>query len=401
MRAAADRIDWRPLDSLTPSARNTRKHSDAQIDQLASSIDHFGWTMPILVDEAGEILAGHGRVLAAQRLGHETVPVIVAKGWSDAQKRAYLIADNKLGLNSAWDDARLKVELQELQCADFDLGLTGFEPAELSRLVGTVTAGLTDPDAAPRSAPASRVALGEVWRLGVHRVACGDSTDADVVAAALAETEPFLMVSDPPYGVAYKADWRNHAFRSDGSPIGGRAVGTVSNDDRADWRDAWALFPGAVAYIWHASTHASRVQASLEAVEFEIRAQIIWEKAVPVIGRGHYHFQHEPCWYVVRKGRSANWRGGRKQSTVWRIAHRKSETGHSTQKPVECMRRPIVNHTAQGEGVYDPFLGSGTTLIAAEMTGRVCCGVEIDPAYVDVIIDRWERFTGRRAEREA
>jgi DNA modification methylase len=188
----------------------------------------------------------------------------------------------------------------------------------------------------------------------------------------------------------------------DGSVIGARAVGKVVNDHRADWREAWALFPGDSAYVWHGGLHAGAVAESLVACGFEIRAQIIWAKDVHVIGRGHYHWQHEPCWYAVRQGRAANWQGARDQTTLWSIDKpRKSETGHSTQKPVECMGRPIQNNSAPGDLIYDPFLGSGTTLIAAETEDRVCLGLEIDPSYVGVTVKRWEAFTGQTAKRVA
>ena len=186
-------------------------------------------------------------------------------------------------------------------------------------------------------------------------------------------------------------------MRKDGSPISGRAIGKVINDDKADWRDAWALFPGDVAYIWHADKKAHIVAESLEATDFEIRAQIIWVKNNHVIGRGHFHPKHEPCWYAVRKKRTASWEGDRKQNTIWEIDKpQKSETGHSTQKPVECMRRPILNNSSVGQAIYEPFSGSGTTVIACEMTGRACYAMELSPAYVDMAVARWEQFTGER-----
>jgi DNA modification methylase len=178
--------------------------------------------------------------------------------------------------------------------------------------------------------------------------------------------------------------------------------GKVLNDDRADWRAAWALFPGDVAYVWHAGNKAHIVAESIEASGFTIRAQIIWAKHQFVIGRGHYHPHHEPCWYAVRESKTGHWTGDRTQSTLWQIGKPlNSETGHSTQKPVECMRRPIENNSSAGQAVYDPFLGSGTTLVAAEMMGRVCHGIEIDPGYCDVAVTRWENFTGKKAERQA
>jgi DNA modification methylase len=215
--------------------------------------------------------------------------------------------------------------------------------------------------------------------------------------------KPFLMVTDPPYGVEYDPDWRNDAAHagSMGAP-GGRALGKVENDWRDDWRETWALFPGDVAYVWHSALHLVNVANSLTATDFLLRSQIIWAKTNLAISRGHYHWQHEPCWYAVRKNHSAHWRGDRKQSTCWSIPKpQSSETGHSTQKPVECMRRPILNHTVKGDAVYDPFLGSGTTLVAAESTERICYGLELSPAYCDVIVKRWETLTGKTAVLEA
>lgn len=241
----------------------------------------------------------------------------------------------------------------------------------------------------PPGRPQTR--LGDVWQLGPHRLICGDATSPADVAVALDGATPHLMVTDPPYGVEYRPEWRAKAWR------GAHAVGQVLNDDRADWREAWALFPGDVAYVWHGALNGSIVQASLEVAGFRVRSQIIWDKGRLIISRGHYHWRHEPCWYAVRKNRTARWTGDRRQMTVWPIAHRRSETGHATQKPLEAMRRPILNHSRPGDAVYDPFLGSGTTLIAAEETGRVFYGLELNPAHVDLAIARWEGLTGRTA----
>jgi DNA modification methylase len=237
---------------------------------------------------------------------------------------------------------------------------------------------------------------------GGHRIVCGDSTSAGTVNVALDGAKSHLMVTDPPYGVDYDADWRNHALRADGSKIGGRAIGKVENDTRADWSEAWALFPGDVAYVWHGALHSSEVAQSLEASGFSIRSQIIWAKQQFAIGRGDYHWQHEPCWYAVRKSRPGHYAGDRTQSTLWQIDKPvKSETGHSTQKPVECMKRPIENNSAIGDAVYEPFSGSGTTIIAAQMTGRICHAIELNPAYVDVAVLRWQAFVGAEATLES
>jgi DNA modification methylase len=207
------------------------------------------------------------------------------------------------------------------------------------------------------------------------------------------------MVTDPPYEVEYDPAWRQLGW------TGARATGKVKNDDRVDWKEAFALFPGDIAYVWHAGVYAGDVAQSLQSCGFELRSQIIWAKQHFVISRGAYHWQHEPCWYAVRKGRTGNWSGDRKQTTLWQIANQSAfggkkedaSTNHGTQKPVECMRRPIVNHTNPGQCIYDPFLGSGTSIVAAESTGRICFGIDIDPIYVDVAVTRWQNFTGKKA----
>ena len=394
----ADKVERRPIDSLVPYANNARTHSDRQIEQIAASMREWGWTNPVLIGADGGIIAGHGRVMAARTLGYTEAPVMVADGWTDEQRRAYVLADNQLALNAGWDNDLLRFELDALGAAGFDLDLIGFD--NIDALLANQ--GRTDPDDAPELPDNPVSVLGDVWLLGRHRLVCGDSTDAGAVEAALAGVKPHLMVTDPPYGVEYDAAWRNRVVRANGTRVGARATGTVLNDDRADWREAWALFPGQVAYVWHAGLHAGEVEASLVVSGFELRAQIIWAKQQFAIGRSDYHWQHEPCWYVVRKGAAGHYAGGRGQSTLWQIDKQiKNETGHSTQKPVECMRRPIENNSSPGQAVYEPFSGSGTTIIAADMTSRACHALELSPAYVDVAVRRWQDFTGNEATLEA
>jgi DNA modification methylase len=386
-------IEYRPIGSLIPYARNPRTHTEAQVAQIVASIREFGWTNPVLVDGENGIIAGHGRLMAARNLGLTSVPVIELAGLTEAQKRAYVIADNQLAMNAGWDTELLSLEIGELDALGFNLSLTGFSDDELAGLLAPGTAGLTDPDDIPESPvnPVSRE--GDLWCLGNHRLQCGDSTDARSVEHVLGGVRPHLMVTDPPYGVNYDPNWREQR----GLAGGDLARGKVANDDRCDWREAWALFPGDVAYVWHAALHSAKVFESLEASGFSIRAQIIWDKTRLIIGRGDFHWQHEPAWYAVRRGRKGHWAGGRNQTTVWQIPHRKSASGHGTEKPVECMRRPIENNSSPGQAVYEPFSGSGTTIIAAEITGRSCHAIEIDPAYVDVAIARWQAFTGEEA----
>jgi DNA modification methylase len=387
-----------PVSSLIPYARNARTHSPVQVAQIAASIREFGWTNPILVDGERGVIAGHGRLLAARQLGMTEVPTLELSHLSPAQRRAYVLADNRLALSAGWDEDLLRVELAELSADGFDLALTGFEPSEIAGFLAEPSTGLTDPDAipAPPEAPVSQ--LGDIWLLGRHRLVCGDCTDPHVVEAALSGVRPHLMVTDPPYGVEYDPSWRNEALEGSKTARTGR----VLNDHRADWREAWALFPGDVAYVRHGALHAGTVAESLTATGFSIRAQIIWAKERLVLGRGHYHWQHEPAWYAVRDGAKGHWAGDRKQTTLWSIPSRDqdADTVHGTQKPVECMRRPIENNSSPGQAVYEPFSGSGTALIAAEITGRACHAVELSPAYVDVAVLRWQAFTGQEVRLE-
>jgi DNA modification methylase len=386
----ADNIERWPVERLVPFARNARTHSAGQVDQIAASMREWGWTNPVLVDEAGTIIAGHGRVEAARKLGLTEAPVMVATGWSEAKKRAYVIADNKLALNAGWNEELLAAELADLKDLAFDLDLVGFDAGELDRLLGEPSAVDGENDVPP--VPETSVSrAGDLWMLGSHRLLCGDARSVMDVARLLGGVVPRLMVTDPPYGVEYDPSWRNELGAAQT-----RRTGKVLNDDQADWREAWALFPGDVAYVWHGGLHAGTVADSLTASGFEVRSQIIWTKERLVLSRGHYHWQHEPCWYAVRKGSKASWAGDRKQTTVWPIASRDqdAETVHGTQKPVECMRRPMLNNSNVGQAVYEPFMGSGTTLVAAESCGRTCLGLELNPAYVDVAVTRWQQLTG-------
>ena len=386
------------LSDIKPYEKNPRKNRQS-VQKVADSIKEYGWRQPIVVDEDMVILAGHTRHQAAKRLKLGQVPVHIAKGLTAAQAKAYRLMDNRSAEDSSWDVDLLSVEVSDLLNNEFDLALTGFSGDELNKLLSMDSAEEAEDDI-PEDVEAI-TKPGDLWILGNHRLKCGDSTIAADVEHLLGDVRPHLMVTDPPYGVAYDPDWRNVAERADGTCTEGRAVGLVTNDQNADWREAWALFPGDVAYIWHAGNKAHIVAESLEAADLDIRAQIIWAKNNIVIGRGNYHPKHEPCWYAVRKGTKAHWSGSRKESTVWNIDKpMKSETGHSTQKPVECMRRPILNNSSPGQAVYDPFLGSGTTLIAAETEGRHCYGLELEPSYCDIIVKRWENLTGKEATRE-
>jgi DNA modification methylase len=398
MQPNKPQIEHLALDALVPYARNSRTHSPEQVAQIAGSIKEFGFTNPVLIDADGGIIAGHGRVMAARKLGLSEVPCIRLGYLTETQKRAYVIADNKLALNAGWDEEMLRLELGDLREADVDLSLVGFTEEEIGVLLAEKTEGETDPDEVPEPPADPITKPGDLWMLGEHRLLCGDSTNAKDVERLMAGAKAQMMITDPPYGVEYDPSWR--AEVNEDGPDSKRALGTVANDDRADWTEAWQLFDGDVAYVWHADRYSPVVAGSLEATGLEVRYLIVWAKQRHTFGRGHYHHQHEPCWCVVRKGATASWAGDRTQTTLWQIDNnRHNDTGHGTQKPVECMARPMRNH--QAILIYDPFLGSGTTLIAAEQLGRKCYGMEISPQYCDVIIRRWQDFTGQQAVHEA
>lgn len=389
-------IEQLDVNSIFPYDRNSRTHSDQQIKQIEASITEFGFTNPILIDADGVIIAGHGRLVAAKNLGIRMAPCIRLGYLTEEQKRAYVIADNKLAENAGWNIDLLRLEVADLSAAGYSLDLLGFDSKDIDQMLKHVdgTVGLTDEDDVPEIEDEIISKTGDIWHIGRHKIICGSSTNPLDVSKLLGDVKPNLMVTDPPYGVEYDASWREKHLNNKNV-----AKGNVLNDHIADWSDAYRLFPGDVAYVWHASLKTHIVADGLVNCGFSIRSQIIWAKSNFSIGRGNYHHHHEPCWYVVREKRSGNWTGDRKQSTIWNINKQlKNETGHSTQKPVECMRRPILNNSSPGQAVYEPFSGSGTTIIAAEETGRTCYAVELNPAYVDMAVKRWEKFTGNKGE---
>jgi DNA modification methylase len=390
------RVEYWPIDRLIPSARNARTHSAAQVAEIAGSIRTFGFTNPLLVGEDADVVAGHGRLAAARLLGLAEVPVIPLRNLDDVERRQLMLADNRIALNAGWDAEMLKLELTDLGKLGADLKILGFSEQELAAALGAPGAGLVPEDEVPGLGEVAISRPGDVWLLGPHRVGCGDCRDASTVAAVLAGTLPQLMVTDPPYGVEYDPEWRHRRGVNNSAK-----KGKILNDEIADWAPAWSLFPGEIAYVWHGALRSSIVAESLFKSGFAIRAQIIWAKERLVMSQGDYHWQHEPCWYAVRK--KGNWTGDRKQTTLWTIpsGSQDAETKHATQKPVECMRRPMLNNSSPGQAIYEPFLGSGTTLIAAQSCLRVCFAIEIDPLFVDLAIRRWQAFTGEPAKRES
>lgn len=385
------KVEYIETSVLIPYVRNTRTHSDEQVKQVAASITEFGFTNPVLIDVDNGIIAGHGRVMAAQSLGLEEVPCIRLAHLTDAQKRAYIIADNKLALNAGWDEELLKLELNDLNNLDFDLGLIGFNDSELAAMLefeDPQTEGNTDPDAVP-DVPADPITKpGDIWLLGNHRLMCGSSTDAPSVEMLLNGQLPNTMITAP-YEGSNKSTWK---------------VKAKSQSDQADWHNAYALFPGSVAYIWHTSMLSGLVMDGLVRAGFEIKQQIIWNKNAHAPSRSDYHVKHEPCWYAVKPGGSRNWKGGRAQMTVWDIKSvtpEKGKTGDKTQKPVELYTRALEHHTNAGEYVYEPFGRLGTSVIACQTLQRRSLSLELDPKYCDVIIQRWQNFTGLDATLEA
>jgi DNA modification methylase len=410
------RIELWPIARLKPYAGNPRKN-DGAIERMMASIREFGFRIPVLARSGGEIIDGHLRLKAAKKLEYTEIPVIPCDDWSETQVRAFRLMVNRSVSWAGWDEELLARELRDLKDLDFDLSLTGFDSHEIDDLV-LETAAAEDIDAVP---PVPEVAIsraGDLWLCGrpdhPHRVLCGDATDAIAVARLLEGLRPGLMITDPPYGIELDSEWRDRAGlngcgAAESSYMKSRTAGhtntSISSDTRADWSEAFELVPSLqVAYVWHASVFTREVLNGLQRIGFLYPQQIIWNKGRAVLTRTHYWYAHEPCWYTRKK--NAPWYGKPgENSTVWESPSPKFIMGgsgeekydHPTQKPVALMRQPLLNHTRRGEWVYDPFLGSGTTLAAAEQSGRRCCGMELDPKYVDVIVQRWESLSGQQA----
>lgn len=382
---------------------NPRKISDHDFASLRRSLREFGAVQAVIVNQRTKhIVGGHQRVKAASAEGIDSLPVVYVD-LDETRERQLNIALNRI--HGEWDDDILSALIAELSDGGAALDVTGFDDREIEQLLAkaSVVGGLCDADEVPPMPEAALTYPGDLIIIGRHRLLCGDATSATDVERLLDGAKPSLMVTDPPYGVNYDPTWRDGKGGFSDAPV--RQRGAVTGDASASWGEAYALFPGDVAYIWHGAVRAHVFMSDLLGAGYELRAQIVWVKQEAVMSRGAYHWQHEPCLYAVRKGKNANWSGDRKQSTVWMIQNLnctgnrgEKRLGHGTQKPIECMRRPIANNSQPGDGVYDPFSGSGTTLIAAEESGRNCYGLEIEPAYCDIIVRRWQSFTGKTAE---
>lgn len=388
----ADTVERRPVASLVPSSKNARTYSPEQVEQLAASIQQWGWTAPILIDAQSNIIAGHGRILAAQRLGLAEVPVVVAANWTDAQKKAFAIADNQLPLNANWNLNLLRVELGELKELGFDLSLTGFGELKIDSLFAPDVAG-PDPDAAPDVpvAPASR--CGDVWICGDHRILCGDATALADVEKILAGELADMTFTDPPYNVDY-ANTSKDKQRGKHRPILNDNLGNNFKELlRAATANILTATKGAI-YVCMSSSELDTLQRAFRDAGGRWSTFVIWSKHTFTLGRADYQRQYEPILYGWKDGTDHFWCGARDQGDVWFFDKPSRNDLHPTMKPVALVERALRNSSRGRDIVLDPFGGSGTTMIAAERTGRRACLVELDPQYVDVSVQRWQSFTG-------
>ena len=400
-------IEQVAISELIPYARNSRTHSDEQVAQIAASIKEFGWTNPILIDGESGIIAGHGRLLAARKLGMKEVPVIQLSGMTETQKRAYIIADNKLALNAGWDDELLGLELGELELEGFDLELTGFTQEEIDALnPEQIPEGLTDEDAVPEPPVDPVTRLGDVWLLGKHRVMCGDSTSIDAVDKLMVGEKASLVVTDPPWNVAYGTNLANNAQNYKPREI-------LNDNFKTD--NDWTAFltgvvscitavtlPGCPLYCVMGASEWPAIDKALREGGFHWSSTIIWAKDQLVMSRKDYHTQYEPIWYGWNERAARLWTvQDRKQSDLWECKRPKSSPLHPTTKPVELIERAVLNSSNVGAIVFEPFGGSGSLLIACEKNCRKSMNMELDPKYVDVIVKRWQDFTGKQATLEA
>lgn len=386
-------IEKLKVSELIPYANNARTHSDEQVAQIASSIREFGFANPVLIDSQNGIIAGHGRVLASRKLGLEEVPCIRLPHLSEAQKKAFILADNRLALNAGWDEELLKIEISSLEDIGFNLDVLGFTDDELANFLAKLNEeGNTDPDEVPETPAQSVTVSGDIWLLGNHRVMCGDSTSATEITKLLDGKKANLWITDPPYNVNYE---------------GGTGL-TIMNDSMEDntfrefLRNACAsadanMEEGAVFYIWHADSEGFNFRGACHDIGWKVRQCLIWVKSSLVMGRQDYHWKHEPCLYGWKDGAGHYWGNDRKQTTTLEFDKPKRNGEHPTMKPVELFAYQIKNSSNGGAIVLDSFGGSGTTIIACEQLGRNGYAMELDPKYVDVIVERWQNFTGKRA----
>jgi DNA modification methylase len=393
----AKSVEWLETATLIPYAKNSRTHSDAQVAQIAGSIKEFGFNNPVLIDEGNGIIAGHGRVLAAQKLGLQAVPCIRLAHLSETQRKAYVIADNRLALNAGWDDQMLTVELQELNAESFDLSLLGFEADELNALLNPIkeTEGLTDEDAVPEVPEEPKTKPGDIYKLGRHRLMCGDSTSMDAVEKLLDGNRADMVFTDPPYGVSYTGGLKDGA---NGLESNKRQM--IKNDDVDLYEEAVtiaSMICDGPVFMFYADTVPFGLYRGIENVQGEVVALLIWKKKGGYGALGaSYKANHEPCVIWKPKGAKLNFIGSTTENRIWEEDKEGKNKLHPTQKPVAIPERAIKNHKA--DKVIDLFGGSGSTIIACEKLGRTNFTMELDPKYCDVIVKRWEDFTGQKAE---
>ena len=385
------------IEKLIPYVKNSRTHSDEQVAQIAASIKEFGFNNPVLIGSDDVIIAGHGRVMAARKLGMFEVPCIRLGHLTETQRKAYIIADNRLALNAGWDEELLTIELNDLLADNFALDILGFDADELKNLLDPVkpTEGLTDEDEVPEVPEEPKTKPGDIYKLGRHRLMCGDSTSIDALEKLCDGQLVDMWLTDPPYNVAYEGKTKDAL--------------TIKNDSMDDGqfrqflRDSYTaadmvMKPGAVFYIWHADSEGYNFRGAAKDAGWTVRQCLIWKKSTMVMGRQDYHWKHEPCLYGWKDGAGHLWAADRKQTTILEFDKPSRNGEHPTMKPVGLFEYQMLNNTKGGDIVLDSFGGSGTTLIAAEKNGRFARIMELDPKYCDVIVKRWEDFTGQKAE---
>lgn len=389
---------WRQVSTLIPDKRNARTHSPEQVAQIAASITEFGWTNPVLVDEAGRLVAGHGRVMAATLLGQDEVPTLIVAGLSEPQRRSLLIADNQLALNAGWDEDLLRTELEALgEDGGLDMEVLGFDADAIATLLGW-DGGILDPellDDAPAVQAVAVSMLGDLWTLGAHRLMCGDSTSVDAARTLMQGETADLVFTDPPYGVDYDG----------GHAVKGKRREKLANDATPKiYSDALPIAyaiskENAALYLWFSDSKSAAVTAAVTAAGYEVRNTLIWNKNIAQFGAigAQYKSKHEPCLYCFKKGNAPYWAGPTNEVSVWDISREAKNEFHPTQKPVELAERALRNSCPEAGIVLDLFGGSGSTLIACEANGRSGRLMELNVLYVDVIIRRWQKLTGKAA----
>jgi DNA modification methylase len=389
-------VALRPIQEIIPYARNARQIPVAAIDKVAASIKEFGWRQPIVIDGESVVIAGHTRLLAAQKLGLNAVPVHVATGLTDAQVKAYRLMDNRSHQDATWDDGLLAIELTELNDMAMDLSLTGFEAAEIDDLFALAGGkeGLTDDDAAPEAPEKPVSQTGDLWLCGPHRVLCGNATSGGDLQRLLGDERADLVFTDPPYNVAYQG-YTEEKLTIQGDKMTAPEFADFLERTFRSYRNAVKL--GASLYVCHASSYQREFQNAIESAGIEVRCQIIWAKNTFAWGHGRYKFQHEPIFYCHVAGQSDAWYGDKTQSTLWQEKKPAANRLHPTMKPVELIERALLNSSKSGDLVVDLFGGSGSTMIACEKRVRAARLAEIDPRYTDVIVRRWQEFSGSQA----